>query len=189
MSADSTRTKILAAASELFLEGGLAALSVRAIAKRASLSTIGIYSQFEGKQGVLDALYIDGFEMVAKAMEQTGEGLTPKQKVISSCEAYLDVAENFSAHYRLIFGAADDTYSPSPEAQKVAASAFKGLLLLTAETMPEKASQNDIRARAIEVWAALHGYVGLRQHQVSSEADIENWRELALATIEKLLAD
>ena len=62
------RTKILNAASELFLEGGGDALSVRAISKRAGLSTIGIYSHFQGKQGILDALYIEGFNHVREAM-------------------------------------------------------------------------------------------------------------------------
>ena len=50
------KENILQAASELFLEGGSAALSVRAIARRAGVSTMGIYSHFEGKQGSLDAL-------------------------------------------------------------------------------------------------------------------------------------
>ena len=52
------KEKILEAASVLFLKGGSAALSVRAIAKAAGVSTIGIYSYFEGKQGILDVLYI-----------------------------------------------------------------------------------------------------------------------------------
>ena len=56
--------RILAAASELFLEGGVRALSVRAMANRAGVSTIGIYSHFNGKQGILDALYIEGFEHI-----------------------------------------------------------------------------------------------------------------------------
>ena len=60
-----TREKILDAASALFLKGGTNALSVRAIAKGAGMSTIGIYSHFKGKQGISDALYIEGFELVA----------------------------------------------------------------------------------------------------------------------------
>ena len=63
-----TRERILHAAGELFLEGGLQALSVRAIAARAGLSTIGIYSHFDGKQGILDALYIEGFERLYRSM-------------------------------------------------------------------------------------------------------------------------
>ncbi|MFT6991153.1 MAG: AcrR family transcriptional regulator, partial [Paraglaciecola sp.] len=58
------KNTILQAATELFLEGGSSALSVRAISKRAGVSTIGIYSHFNGKQGILDELYIEGFEKI-----------------------------------------------------------------------------------------------------------------------------
>ncbi|MEM6604761.1 MAG: TetR family transcriptional regulator, partial [Pseudomonadota bacterium] len=61
MSERSNKERILLAASKLLASGGLASLSVRAIATEAGLSTIAIYSHFQGKQGVLDALYIEGF--------------------------------------------------------------------------------------------------------------------------------
>ena len=63
------KANILRSATELFLDGGVRALSVRAIAARAGVSTMGIYSHFQGKQGILDALYIEGFELVSAAME------------------------------------------------------------------------------------------------------------------------
>ena len=44
------KEKIVAAATALFEERGLEALSVRTVAQGAGLSTIGIYSHFKGKQ-------------------------------------------------------------------------------------------------------------------------------------------
>ena len=58
LSMKNSKERILLAASKLFLNGGISALSVRAIARESNLSTIGIYSHFNGKQGILDALYI-----------------------------------------------------------------------------------------------------------------------------------
>ncbi|GAF55442.1 transcriptional regulator, TetR family [Psychrobacter sp. JCM 18901] len=106
------RTKILNAASELFLEGGGDALSVRAISKRAGLSTIGIYSHFQGKQGILDALYIEGFNLVREAMDVIPEGRANKEQVLEACLGYLNVGEKYEAHYRLIFGESDAGYQP-----------------------------------------------------------------------------
>lgn len=185
MSAASTRERILHAASNLFLEGGLASLSVRAIAKRAGLSTIGIYSQFDGKQGILDALYIEGFERVAEAMHVPQEIENKQERVIAACNAYLDVADNFAGHYQLIFGAADDMYTPSAEAKQVARDAFQGLLRLTQEFLPEQSSAKEVRNKAIQTWAILHGHVGLQQHAVAEELVSTNYRELALATVVK----
>lgn len=183
MNASVSRAKILQAASELFLQGGLAALSVRAISTRAGLSTIGIYSHFEGKQGILDALYIEGFERVANAMDIQGKTLDSNARLLAACNAYLDVAEQYSAHYRLIFGAADDTYTPSIEARSVAAQVYQKLLDLVAQFLPPDASMTQVQSSAIEMWAILHGYVGLKNHAVAQEVNLSDWRQLALRTV------
>ena len=85
--AHQNRDKILHAVSELFLVGGLASLSVRSIAKKAGLSTIGIYSHFEGKQGILDALYIEGFERVGAAMQEALGIADAEQQITTACTA------------------------------------------------------------------------------------------------------
>lgn len=188
MSAEESRQRILNAASELFLEGGIGALSVRAIAKRAGLSTIGIYSHFDGKQGILDTLYIEGFERVANAMKVGDTSLSPTQKALHACAAYLQVADQYGAHYRLIFGEADDTYTPSQDAQAVARRAFQGLLEIAALLLPADASAQQKQSRAIEVWAILHGYIGLQQHSVARELNTIDWQALALQSVAKLIA-
>ena len=98
------KSTILKAASELFLEGGTSALSVRAISKRAGVSTIGIYSHFKGKQGILDELYIEGFEKVFAAMDILKSAKGPRETILQGVKGYLEVADKYEAHYRLIFG-------------------------------------------------------------------------------------
>ena len=100
----SNKENILEAASAIFLEGGTAALSVRAIAKAAGVSTIGIYSHFDGKQGILDALYVEGFEAVDRAMSVLDLGLSPVDAILRAASNYLELAESRRAHYNLIFG-------------------------------------------------------------------------------------
>lgn len=187
MSAEESRQRILSAASSLFLEGGIEALSVRAIAKRAGLSTIGIYSHFEGKQGILDTLYIEGFERVADAMKVDDAKLSPKQKALHACAAYLEVADQYGAHYRLIFGESDDTYTPSTEARAVARRAFQGLLDIAASLLPANASLHEKQKRAIETWAVVHGYVGLQHHSVAREIESIDWHSLALKSVAKII--
>ena len=55
---------------------------MRAISKRAGLSTIGIYNHFNGKQGILDALYIEGFQMVMTAIRVEDKSLAPRDAVL-----------------------------------------------------------------------------------------------------------
>jgi AcrR family transcriptional regulator len=179
---ENIKSKILQAASELFLEGGASALSVRAIASRAGISTIGIYSHFQGKQGILDALYVEGFERVTRAMRTAEATLAPSAAVAQACQNYLDTAEEFSAHYQLIFGQ-QNGYQPSESAQLVGVGAFKVLTELVGTLLPgaSKAARQDA---AIAVWSVVHGFVGLRQHAVGQLVAMHDWKQRAMRTIE-----
>lgn len=182
-SSANTRAKILEAASQLFLEGGVSVLSVRAISKRAGLSTIGIYSHFNGKQGVLDALYIEGFSKVYKAMELGAGDDVGIDHVLKSCAGYLTVAFDNEAHYRLIFGEGDMGYQPSEEARDAATRAFKKLVSNTGEYLNSKGLDIDRLTCALDVWAVMHGYVSISHHAMATEN--LDWFGMSLAAVEK----
>lgn len=177
------KEKILEAASRLFLQGGSAALSVRAIAKAAGVSTIGIYSHFEGKQGILDALYIEGFEAVERAMSVSGLGLSPVEATLLAANNYLDLAESRRAHYNLIFGESDSSYDPGPDARLAGAAAFEKNVALAANLLPNNASRHDQEFAAMQVWSVLHGAVALQHHAVAEIVDMADWREQVLDTV------
>ena len=177
------RTKILNAASELFLEGGGDALSVRAISKRAGLSTIGIYSHFQGKQGILDALYIEGFNLVREAMNVIPDGKANKEQVLEACLGYLNVGEKYEAHYRLIFGESDAGYQPSEEAVAARDSAFAKLVRVAGSYLPEDASATERRQIALDIWAIVHGYVSISHHMVFTDDIKLDWKSMALRVV------
>jgi len=177
------RTKILNAASELFLEGGGDALSVRAISKRAGLSTIGIYSHFQGKQGILDALYIEGFNLVREAMDVIPEGKANKEQVLEACLGYLNVGEQHEAHYRLIFGESDAGYQPSEEAVAARDSAFSKLVRVAGSYLPDGATIEERRQIALDIWAIVHGYVSISHHVVFADELELDWKTMALRVV------
>ena len=178
------RQKILKAASVLFLKGGVSALSVRAIAKRAGVSTIGIYSHFQGKQGILDALYIEGFERVSDAMNVETEGREPRDIILEATRGYLEIAENYEAHYRLIFGESDPDYTPSAEATAASVAAFQQLTSHAALLLPEKAPLKLQQRTALRFWALVHGFTSLRQHAVATLIPAKDWKKLILESVE-----
>lgn len=185
------KAKILAAASRLFLQGGSEALSVRAIAKQAGVSTIGIYSHFDGKQGILDALYIEGFEMVSAALDMPVESTSalrePLPSLLRAAGNYLKLAETHEAHYRLIFGDRQRDYQPSEEAQRVGAHAFARLTEAVAKALPENTSKQKQQDAAVQVWSLLHGSASLRRHDVALLVDMRCWRERVLDAVEILV--
>jgi AcrR family transcriptional regulator len=90
-----------------------------AIAKAAGVSTIGTYSHFDGKQGIVDALYTEGFAAVDRAMSVSdlGLSLSPVDFILRAATNYLELAESRRAHCKLIFGESDSSYMPGPEAR------------------------------------------------------------------------
>lgn len=180
-----SRTKILNAASELFLEGGVAALSVRAISKRAGLSTIGIYSHFQGKQGILDALYIEGFNLVYEAVSIDSSATVTLADVLHACQGYLRVAIENEAHYRLIFGESDAGYQPSEEARDAADRAFEKLVHNTGDFLRDNDLHTDRLQAAMDIWAIMHGYVSISHHaRAKKEWD---WEAMAMSAVERHL--
>lgn len=184
-----SRTKILNATTELFLEGGASALSVRAISARAGLSTIGIYSHFQGKQGILDALYIEGFNLVRQAMNVGPDGRATKEHVLKSCLGYLNMGEQNEAHYRLIFGESDPGYQPSEEATAARDKAFSKLVRVAGSYLPEDSSALDRRKIALDVWAIVHGYVSISHHAALSDDASIDWKSMAIRVVSVQLDD
>jgi AcrR family transcriptional regulator len=182
-SMSTNKEKILEAASALFLSGGSAALSVRAIAKSAGVSTIGIYSHFAGKQGILDALYIEGFEAVDRAMSVSDRGLSPIDAVLCAASNYLELAVSRRAHYNLIFGEGYASHIPGPEARLAGSLAFNNNVALCGNLLPAGTSRQAQQIAAMQIWSLLHGAVALENHAVSEIVDMTGWRERILDTV------
>lgn len=177
------KSKILIAASEIFAETGTGGLSVRAISGRAGLSTIGIYNHFNGKQGILDALYIEGFELVMAAIDIDLETITPREAVLQGLSNYVDLAARHRGHYQLIFGRGDPAYTPSSGAIAVGEEAFNRLTTLVSRAIPSAASNRQKREAALQLWALTHGYVSLQDHEATDLIPMTAWRDLIINAV------
>jgi len=180
---NNTKDKILYAASQLFLNGGVSALSVRAIAREAQLSTIGIYSYFKGKQGILDALYIEGFEYALAATTVPLDKNDPKGVVVAATKCYVNMARTYQGHYRLIFGEMHESYQPSEAARKASENAFLHLIKVIELLLPAEASFEKKQQAALEIWALVHGYIGLQQHAIADVIETDRWDSLIIDAV------
>lgn len=189
----SNKARILSAADELLQEKGPAGLSVRAIAALAGLSTIGIYSHFKGKQGILDALCIEGYNAIYDAMASVMHLEDPGTAVLEGSRNYLRVAETHEAKYRLIFGETGADYEPGEEALEAQQRAFQCLVTLVARLLPETAGRGQQLRAAVRVWALVHGYVSIHHHAIRFMVSRESWNEQALSAmasmVERMVAE
>ncbi len=125
-----TRDALLNAASTLLAKEGPAALTVRRIAAEAGVSTMGVYSRFGGKDGVVDALLREGFDDLSRAMDGVGETDDPLADLRRCCRAYREFGISNATRYRLMFEGTVPDFVPSEE------SIVVGLRLVRAPRRP-----------------------------------------------------
>ena len=154
--------RILAAASQILSEQGAQGLSVRRIAEQAGTSTMGVYSRFGSKLGVIDALYREGFERLWEATEPVLQQGEPLAVIEELCVVYRNTALANATHYEIMFGHAFPGFEPSPEARTAAYGSFDGVVV---ETMRAAIDAGSLRGDPLELayrlWSLVHGMVSL----------------------------
>ena len=67
------RSALLDAAGHLLETEGPDALSVRRIATAAHVAPMGVYNHFDGKHGIVEALWVEAFDRLRATMESLRE--------------------------------------------------------------------------------------------------------------------
>lgn len=151
------RETILSAALEVLVTRGAAGLTVRNVAEAAGCSTTGVYTYFGGKSGLVDAIFVDGFERFAEELRRGG-AVTDLAGFRRMGQRYRRFALDHPTQYLVMFARAVPDHQPSDEAIEVSAASFELLVSAIAGAMP---GIDDIDAFAYHVWATIHGYVML----------------------------
>src|SRR6202167_2464924 len=68
--------ELLTAADAVLVREGPGGLTVRAVAAEAGIAPMGVYSRLGGKEGLVHALLIIGFDRLRAAIESDGERVT-----------------------------------------------------------------------------------------------------------------
>jgi AcrR family transcriptional regulator len=134
------------AAAAIIEGGGVSALSLRDIGRRAGVSHAAFKHHFGSKPGLLTALATEGYEVLAKAVTDEGHDL------VEAGVAYIQFAVAHPAHFEVMFRPgivqADDSQLAS--ARERASLAFTSAL-------PEAASA----ATRLAAWSIVHGFATL----------------------------
>jgi AcrR family transcriptional regulator len=155
-----SRERFLEAALSVLVEQGVAGLTVRGLAGAAGSSTIGIYTRFGGRTGVLDALYERTFEMLHQELTRlppiSGDALPD---VLAFARAYREFALASPARYAFMFERAVPGYDPDPDLRMLAQRMTYDLLV---ERMkPAVRPGLDADSSGYLVWTTMHGLVSL----------------------------
>jgi AcrR family transcriptional regulator len=128
---NSTRERIIEAASALLTEGGREAVSTRAVSAAAAVQAPTIYRLFGDKRGLLDAVGSHGFAAYLHAKTSRERAEDPVEDLRRGWDLHVDFGIAHPAFYSLIYG------EPRPGAEasaaREAARVLRGLVRRVAE--------------------------------------------------------
>jgi AcrR family transcriptional regulator len=153
---------LLEAASHLLASEGAGALTVRRIAADAGCSTMGVYSRFGNKDGVVDHLYMEGFRRLIDAMASVGATDDPLADLRRCGQAYRRNAIENATYYLVMFARAVPGFVPSDEARLVSYESFERLVDRVRRCQDAGVYvDGSPHAMAEVIWGAIHGHVML----------------------------
>ena len=153
-----TRETLLEAALRLLEERGPGAVRVRDVAAAAGQSTMGVYTHFGSKRGLLEQLYLHGFGRLAERLGSVPSEGRGRSELVEFALAYRGFALDCEALYGLMFERATPDFVPSDASRLAGLSTFEMLAARIAEWRPDSA---DPARDAHLVWAAMHGLVSI----------------------------
>jgi AcrR family transcriptional regulator len=155
-----TEAKILEAARDLLAEGGLEAVSMRAVAARIGLSATALYHYFDGKEELVDRVVQHGFhrseEYLRRAVESIPRG--SMERVAALGEAYIRFALENRQYFKIIFAIRHD------QPRAIDDVPGQGGYLVLRESVVEAMEAGAIRREnpdlvVLFLWSVVHGLV------------------------------
>ena len=167
------RAATLDAAAALFAAEGPSGLVVRRIAAAAGCSTMAVYHYFDGKQGLLDALYLEGHKRLSDAQRRRQFTDDPEADVRNTCFAYRDVALAYPGYFLVMFGRRDPGFPrPSGEALARGRENYARFIEVVRRWGEQSPLVTDAESAAHALWACSHGMVVIELACYAPQADL-----------------
>ena len=120
--------EILDAAWAVMAREGVAAVSVREVARTVGLRQQSLTYYFPTKQDLLDALFADGFADLQRTFDQLPPARDPVEGVVDVAVAFVDHCVANPAAYHLMFQGTIPGFEPSEESHRVALGVLEVLI-------------------------------------------------------------
>jgi AcrR family transcriptional regulator len=156
---DGVREALLAAARAELIEHGTAAISLRAVARRAGVSHAAPKYHFRDRAGLLTAIATEGFSALSRALARADESDTRRQLAALGA-AYFDFGLANPALFELMF-APDHLHEADPE---LIAAQQQAIGKLTSTVQRLTGASDGTPTLALISWALVHGLVALTRH-------------------------
>ena len=176
---ENARAAVLAAAWELVREDGLAALSLRELARRAGITTPTVYAYYESKNAIFDAMFAEAAQTFVDLKASLPVTDDPRRDLLTGTRAFVHFCVSDVPRYQLLFQHSVPGFEPSPESYELAVSA----LGVTRELLARNGVHDP---RYLDIWTAVT--TGLVDQQVSNDPGGDRWSRLVDDVVQMFLA-
>jgi AcrR family transcriptional regulator len=166
---EATKAEILEAAWEIARAEGLAAVSLRDIARKVGMRPPSLYSYFDSKNAMYDAMYAQGCQQFVDAEpwdEMNGDSLHDLRRMV---HYFVCFCAADPARYQLLFQRTIPGFEPSTESFAISQAS----LARFGEQL-ERCGITD--GRAVDLFTALG--TGLADQQISNDPGGDRWIRL-----------
>lgn len=179
---DRTRREILDAAWRLAERDGVAGLSLREVATAVGMRAPSLYTYFDSKDALYDALFADGNRQMRETLgawaEARAAGADPVEEVAAGAQEFVRFCQASPARYQLLFTAAVPGWHPSEESYRLAEENL--------EASNEHAARAGIVSpQARDTYTALVS--GFAAQQMSNDPQGDRWIRLIPGAVRALV--
>jgi AcrR family transcriptional regulator len=157
------RDDLVAAAVAILEKEGVAALTLRAVAKRLKVSQTAPYRHFASKELLLVAVATEGFDSLLTAIHRRLDGLgnDPVARFVTIGLVYLEFALTHRAHFRVMYGSRPLEFGTGPVAD-AGRTAFRLFTDCVVDCQRVGLARAGNPAEiAVRAWAYVYGLIGL----------------------------
>lgn len=165
-----TRAEILEAAWALCRAEGLAALSLRELARRVGMRAPSLYSYFPSKHAIYDAMFAQGQHEVRAALPDVDAlDAVGREDLRAATHTFFAFCTSDPTRYQLLFQRTIPGFEPSPASYALAVEVLghAGRALVAAGVDDP---------RHLDLWTAL--ITGLTDQQISNDPGGDRWARL-----------
>lgn len=166
---DATRAEIVAAAWELCRAEGLAGLTLRDLAGRVGMQAPSLYSYFDSKNDIYDAMFAQGCTEFVGGRPELTDIRDPLEGLRLSARYFVAFCTADPVRYQLLFQRTIPGFEPSPDSYAISVGGLEAL-----SGWMQSVGIN--RAGALDLYTAIG--TGLTDQQISNDPGGDRWTRL-----------
>ncbi len=183
------RQALVETGAKLVETEGVAALKLRAVARKAGVSHMAPYNHFADRAELVAAVAAEGFRRLRDTMEERMAGFPgrPARQLQEAGVAYVGFAAGSPELFRLMFSPELADKTAYPELQEAARRTFAVLADVVARTGGARDSAPTPSIVPLVAWSFVHGLaVLLLDHQFAPPVGVQQAEDFARAATEIL---